>query len=439
MRALLVVLVGLMLCPAASDGATVRVEKRLVEVEGGQSLEPFLVFRALPAEANRVTLDVGADSAVVRDDGASLVAGEGCRSMEDAGVRCETEPDCSVFDSTGRCLARAAGLTAVLVYAGDANDVVTLRVHEFLRREFSVWAGPGDDAITAGSGEQTIRGGPGNDRLEAADIGARLFGGPGDDALYGARGDELRGDGGRDLLDGRSGEDTASFDDLRRPVRVDLSDRRPDGVRGEPDVLRGIENVRGGSGDDRLVGDGHANNLHGMDGEDILRGRGGDDLLQGGAGVDRLSGGAGDDVLQAWPPGGPADSLRCGTGRDNVETPYRFDVIAADCDSVLLDDVEIMRRPRVTLRDVTLTIKPCGGSRCRYSAVLVGAQSGLAFGRAAGRWQGGHMTRIRIPLLPAGAAALAPRRCARVRVKIATRASYSGEVIRGRDALTMCL
>ena len=68
----------------------------------------------------------------------------------------------------------------------------------------------------------------------------------------------------------------------------------------------GIEGVRGTNVDDILLGDGNANGLFGMDGNDALNGGGGDDfinggngddLLEGGAGNDRLTGGAGNDTF----------------------------------------------------------------------------------------------------------------------------------------------
>lgn len=92
-----------------------------------------------------------------------------------------------------------------------------------------------------------------------------------------------------------------------------------------------IENVKGGSGDDIILGN-QANNrlegndgndgllgragrdtLLGQDGNDVLRGGGGRDLLQGDNGSDRLAGDAGDDRLIG---GAGNDLLKGGTGKD---------------------------------------------------------------------------------------------------------------------------
>lgn len=58
-----------------------------------------------------------------------------------------------------------------------------------------------------------------------------------------------------------------------------------------------IENVKGGSGHDWLIGDDKDNVFYGLNGNDILDGRGGNDCLYGGNGDDRLKGGDGSDVL----------------------------------------------------------------------------------------------------------------------------------------------
>jgi hypothetical protein len=74
--------------------------------------------------------------------------------------------------------------------------------------------------------------------------------------------------------------------------------------------------IRGGEGDDDLVGGGGNDKLIGGPGEDVLMGRGGNDLLIGGPGADLLSGGAGDDVLR----GGPGrNNLIGGPGQNTVE------------------------------------------------------------------------------------------------------------------------
>ena len=74
--------------------------------------------------------------------------------------------------------------------------------------------------------------------------------------------------------------------------------------------------IRGGDGDDVLVGGAAADKLIGGPGNDELNGRGDDDMLIGGSGDDTLIGGSGDDILH----GGPGhNSLVGGTGKNIVE------------------------------------------------------------------------------------------------------------------------
>ncbi|WP_454016928.1 calcium-binding protein [Azospirillum sp. Marseille-Q6669] len=61
--------------------------------------------------------------------------------------------------------------------------------------------------------------------------------------------------------------------------------------------LSGIENVRGGAGNDTLIGDAGDNQFSGGAGDDSLDGAAGNDSLEGGAGADTLIGGEGTDTV----------------------------------------------------------------------------------------------------------------------------------------------
>lgn len=72
--------------------------------------------------------------------------------------------------------------------------------------------------------------------------------------------------------------------------------------------------IRGGPGDDRLVGGAAADKILGGPGSDALIGRKGDDWLFGGPGHDRLYGGPGSDQLRGGPGrdrlfGGPGENV----------------------------------------------------------------------------------------------------------------------------------
>lgn len=91
----------------------------------------------------------------------------------------------------------------------------------------------------------------------------------------------------------------------------------------EGDARGLIENVTGGSGNDRLTGNDAANVLRGKNGNDILRGEDGNDRLLGGNGYDRLTGGDGRDSFYfSAPAKGTADVI---TDFDPVEDTIRLD------------------------------------------------------------------------------------------------------------------
>jgi Ca2+-binding RTX toxin-like protein len=72
--------------------------------------------------------------------------------------------------------------------------------------------------------------------------------------------------------------------------------------------------MRGGPGNDTLVGGSGPDKLIGGEGNDKIAGRGGGDLLYGGPGNDELLGGAGNDVLR----GGPTDVMNGGSGHNTL-------------------------------------------------------------------------------------------------------------------------
>jgi Ca2+-binding RTX toxin-like protein len=121
-----------------------------------------------------------------------------------------------------------------------------------------------------------------NDTLAGDNAGNFLQGRAGADTLSGGLGDDrLRGGAGNDTLDGGDGFDQADYFVATAAVRVDLSKQGKlqviNAAEGS-DLLMNIEDVRGSSFNDTLIGDG---------GNNVFTGSGGNDSLAGGGGFDR--------------------------------------------------------------------------------------------------------------------------------------------------------
>lgn len=219
----------------------------------------------------------------------------------------------------------------VVFYGKDGNDTIT--VASTITGSSTLSGDHGDDTINSGGGHDTIWGGRGNDILRGGlgndliygdfktetenDGDDTLDGGAGDDTLVGgAGGDTLIGGSGNDRLFGGSGIDTADYSADIAALNVRLHVGQATDGWGGRDTLSGIENIIGSAFNDRLEGDGNANEIEGRNGNDIIYGWGGEDTLYGGAGIDTLYGGAGNDTLYG---GDGNDTL---AGEDGVDTLY---------------------------------------------------------------------------------------------------------------------
>jgi len=306
LRRLSLALMLLAAVPATAPAATVSVSER--EPHKYENGGAFLSFRAAAGERNVVTLERDGGELVIRDTGAPLAAGAGCRPVDAHAARCSSK----------------LAFAFVSIDTLDLDDTVVVP-------PASVSAGYGSPRVDGGDGADTLSGygslggGPGPDTLTGTPGADLLYGGPGDDVLRGGEGDDLLGgdDGpaqadevGDDVLDGGPGSDTATYHARQRSVHVDLADPAADGEAGEHDTLTAIERVGGGYASDVLSGDEGPNGLDGGSGDDILTGRGGDDGLSDGIGADTLLGGAGADSLSAENPGDRA------SGEDGDDTLY---------------------------------------------------------------------------------------------------------------------
>jgi Ca2+-binding RTX toxin-like protein len=154
----------------------------------------------------------------------------------------------------------------------------------------NIAGGSGADKLTGSSGSNGLAGGKGDDTLN---------GGAGNDALDGGDGnDTLLGGAGSDNLVGGNGNDTVSYADHTAGVTADLDGARDDGSAGEKDqIAANVENLTGGSGDDKLTGSSANNVLTGGAGNDELTAGNGNDKVAGGPGNDTINGGSGTDTI----------------------------------------------------------------------------------------------------------------------------------------------
>ena len=127
-----------------------------------------------------------------------------------------------------------------------------------------------------------------------------LTGSSGRDLILGGRGtDRMQGLAGRDRIDGGSGShDAAVYTEKTAGIEIALSgdswiDVRVGGKA--EDLIRNVEDIAGGKGDDAITGDGAGNHLAGNNGDDSVDGGAARDILWGGLGRDTLTGGSAGD------------------------------------------------------------------------------------------------------------------------------------------------
>jgi Ca2+-binding RTX toxin-like protein len=133
------------------------------------------------------------------------------------------------------------GWRRVIFNGAAGNDVITINPalpKSFHPRVFILRGGDGNDSISGGArgeslfgdaGTDTLVGNAGRDQLYGGDGNDQLTGGAGNDRMFGGLGDDQflnnetaaeRATGGRDILDGGGGRDTAQADaeDVQRLI-----------------------------------------------------------------------------------------------------------------------------------------------------------------------------------------------------------------------------
>ena len=193
---------------------------------------------------------------------------------------------------------------------GNADDLVT------------IWGDAGNDQLLVQGGHGALYGGAGRDAITSYDDASYdIYGGAGGDQVYANRGviHDGAGSGDDDYSGNGSGLLLLDYGTATRGIVADLWNGVAHGLDIGHDTVVGIRQLRGGQGDDRLIGmpalvlsefgvtlwggagndsitgTSQADRLWGEDGNDRLTGYTGDDVLQGGLGRDVLTGSAGMD------------------------------------------------------------------------------------------------------------------------------------------------
>nr|WP_242533124.1 calcium-binding protein [Niveibacterium umoris] len=143
----------------------------------------------------------------------------------------------------------------------------------------------GNDTLNGGNGSDVLDGGDGNDSLTGGDGDFnQLSGGNGNDTLIGGSGDDdLTGGAGNDYIDGGSGSNWVDYSGFSKGIVLNLSLTTAQylGDAGTDTILR-VDHARGTSGNDRIIGNAHANWFSGAGGNDTLEGG---DTIKGNDGV----------------------------------------------------------------------------------------------------------------------------------------------------------
>ncbi|MCR0985737.1 calcium-binding protein [Roseomonas populi] len=224
---------------------------------------------------------------------------------------------------TASYLSAFIAVTLSLAFAG-AQNTVGAGMDTLISIE-NLTGGQGDDHLTGNTGANVLDGAGGNDTLDGGigndtatyasstagvtvslaivgpqDTGGAgidtlismesLRGGSGNDSLTGSdRNNIIEGGLGNDTMTGNGGGDMLSYETSLAAVTVSLAITTAQDTGGAGiDTATGFRSLRGGWGNDVLIGNAASNALAGMAGDDIIRGGGGNNAIDGGEGRDTV-------------------------------------------------------------------------------------------------------------------------------------------------------
>ena len=296
------------------------------------------------AVANYLGGGAGADTIMAGDGNDTIVGGLGNDSL-DGGTGLDT------LDYS----SRLAGTNISVTLSGSNWVTVNLSTGE-------------TDVIT---NIENISGGGGNDTLTGDSLTNRLSGGAGNDSLFGAAGaDTLSGGLGYDTIDGGTGSDVIDYSYLTVGVTLNLNNMS--GVNygtvgvgfSDFDLVRNVEGLIAGSGDDCLYGDNAANYIDAGLGNDTIYDDGGNDTVLAGGGNDLIYANGGSDLIDG------------GDGIDTMTYQFRTSGVSV----VLLDGVASSAYPSGLEVDTLLNIENITGSNAAADTIVGNSASNTILG-----------------------------------------------------------
>ena len=187
-----------------------------------------------------------------------------------------------------------------------------------------LYGNAGNDYLVGGGGFDRIHGGAGNDTLRGSgDWNGTFYNDNMNDYLIGGTGFDKVVD---EVLENAEltnsylklasfNENVVEYNMLNSIESVKLTGNGNDNTIDASEYSDGTLVVRGGKGDDTLIGSKGSDLLSGGDGDDVLQGNEGRDILLGGNGDDTLHGNAGNDLIFGQ---NGNDHLYSGSGMDRM-------------------------------------------------------------------------------------------------------------------------
>ncbi|MEP1537943.1 MAG: CARDB domain-containing protein [Paracoccaceae bacterium] len=206
-----------------------------------------------------------------------------------------------INDSGSRALEGQEGSKRDFILGLDGDDEIN--------------TGAANDLGSGGAGDDTLNGGTGSDTLHGGADEDSVMGEAGNDHLMGGSGDDtLEGGVGKDTIEGGDGVDEASYENASDRVVVKL--HKGEAYGGDDlDSLSDIENVTGSAHNDKIVGDGGANQINAGAGDDVIFTLGADDTVNAEGGNDSVYGDVGSEVIDL---GDGDDFARSKAGDDHI-------------------------------------------------------------------------------------------------------------------------